>query len=206
MRTFATPTRKSSGTRPAPTRRRPPVVSRSAAPALRRAQIRHILHGPRLQASRHGGRPLPEAKRASGPEVIRREPVSTVTLGAIAAKCIIGAITGALVDAAIQAALHSIREWTWRFWRTTFDYCSIFLSAALGCIAAPVSAFVLEGWVTARLGTRLGGLAGTLLGKILIFIAKKLAIGIPKGLVKTLAKLGCISPEQASELGVEREA
>ena len=145
----------------------------------------------------------------TGREVIRRqEPVTTgaatVTVGAVVAKCIIGAITGALFDAAIQAALHSLRERTWRFWRVTLDYCSIILSAILGCIAAPISAFILEGWVTARLGSRLGGMAGTLIGKILLFIAKKLAIGIPKGLVGTLAKLGCVSPEQAAELGVEQ--
>ena len=148
------------------------------------------------------------ARRDTATGVIQRqEPATTaagtVTIGAVAAKCILGAIAGALFDAAIQAILHSIREWTWRFWRASFDYCSIILSAILGCIFAPISAFLLDGWVTARLGTRLGGMAGTLIGKILLFIAKKLAIGIPKKLVNTLAKLGCVSPEQAAELGVQ---
>ncbi len=136
---------------------------------------------------------------------IQREPVTagaaTVTIGAVVAKCIIGAIAGALFDAAIQAALYAWKQRTWRFWGATLNYCSIILSAMLGCIAAPISAFILEAWVVARLGT-LGGIVGTLIGKILIFIAKKLAIGIPKGLVGKLAKLGCISPEQAAELGV----
>src|SRR6266700_5908170 len=43
---------------------------------------------------------------------------------------------------------------------------------------------------------------GTLIGRILLYIAKKLAIGIPKFIVKSLAKLGCISQQQAAELGV----
>jgi len=136
----------------------------------------------------------------------RQEPVTTtaatVTISGVVAKCIIGAITGALFDAAIQAALHAWRYRTWRFWRVSLNYCSIILSAILGCIAAPISAFVLEGWISAQLGTRLGGMAGTLIGKILVFIAKKLAIAVPKGLIGKLAKLGCVSPEQAAELGV----
>src|SRR6267154_1162732 len=144
----------------------------------------------------------------AAPRVIQRqEPVTTaaagVTIGAIAGKCIVGAITGALFDAALQAIIHSIREWTWRFWRTTWDYCSLILSAILGCIAAPVAAFAVEPWVAAELGPRLAAIEGTLIGKILLFIAKKLAIGIPKFIVKHLAMLGCISPEQAAELDVK---
>lgn len=140
----------------------------------------------------------------------RVEPVTTtaagITFGAVVAKCIVGAIVGVLFDGAIQAILHSIKNWTWRFWRATWDYCSMILSAILGCIAAPISAAILEPWIVARLGTRLGRIAGTLLGKILLFIAKKLAIGIPIGIVKSLAKLGCISSEQANELGVTRQS
>jgi hypothetical protein len=140
----------------------------------------------------------------------RQEPVTTtagtVTIGAVIGKCILGAITGVLFDAVIQAAIHSIKKWTLRFWRTTLDYCSLFISAVLGCIAAPISAFVLEGWVTTQLGRRLGAMSGTLLGKILIYLAKKLAIQPPKFLVSQLLKLGCVSPEQAAELGVSAEA
>ena len=128
-----------------------------------------------------------------------------ISIGAVVAKCIIGAIVGVIFDFAIQGILHSIKKWTWRFWKASWDYCSIILSAVLGCIAAPISAAILEPWVVARLGPKLGGMAGTLLGKILLFIAKKLAMGIPKGIVKSLAKLGCISPEQAKELGVTRQ-
>jgi hypothetical protein len=131
---------------------------------------------------------------------------TAAAIGRVAAKCIVGAITGALFDAAIQSALHAIRERTWRFWTASYNVCSIVLSAILGCFAAPISAFVLEGWVSAQLGTRLGGMAGTLIGKVLLFIAKRLAIGIPKGIVGKLAKLGCVSPEQAGELGVSSEA
>lgn len=123
-------------------------------------------------------------------------------IGAVVARCIIGAIAGVLFDAAIQAALYSWRQRTWRFWQVTLNWCSIILSAILGCIAGPISAYVLEPWIAARLGTRLGGIAGTLIGKILLFIAKKLGMAIPKGLVGKLLKLNCISPEQAAELGV----
>jgi hypothetical protein len=138
----------------------------------------------------------------TGGIVQRAEPATTITISAVVARCIIGAVVGALFDATIQAALHSIRERTWRFWRASLNYCSIILSAIIGCIAAPVSAYLLEPWIAARLGTRLGGMAGTLIGRILIFIAQRLGIGIPRAVVSTLAKLGCISPEQAAELGV----
>ena len=138
----------------------------------------------------------------------RQEPVTTgaatLTIGAAAGKCILGAIAGAIFDAAIQAIIYSIKEATWRFWRATWDYCSLVLSAVIGCIAAPISAFALDPWITARLGPALGGIEGTLIGKVLLFLAKRLAIGIPKFIVKHLAKLGCISPEQAAELGVTR--
>ena len=127
-----------------------------------------------------------------------------ITIGVAIGKCIIGGIVGALFDGAIQAIIHSIKERTWRFWQASWDYCSLILSAIIGCIAAPISAAVLEPWVTARLGSKLGAMAGTLTGKILLYIAKQLGMGIPKFIVKNLAKLGCISPEQAAELGVTR--
>ena len=108
---------------------------------------------------------------SEGPQrmIQRQEPVTTgaatLTIGAAVAKCILGAIAGVLFDAAIQAILYSIREATWRFWRATWDYCSLVLSAVIGCIAAPVSAVTLEPWITARLGPALGGIGGTLLGR-----------------------------------------
>ena len=137
--------------------------------------------------------------------VQRAEPVTTITFGAIAAKCIIGAIVGVLFDGAIQAALHSWRERSWRFWEVTIDWCSIILSAILGCIAGPISAYALEPWIAAKLGPKLSGVAGTLIGKILLFIAKKLGMAVPKSMVSSLAKLNCISPEQSAELGVPVE-
>jgi len=137
-------------------------------------------------------------------EIRRAEPTTSITIGAVAAKCIVGAIAGVLFDSAIQAVLHSISEWTWRFWEASWDYCSMILSAAIGCIAAPVGAATLEPWVASKLGPKLGGMAGTLLGKLLLFVSKKVAVAIPKGMVKALAKLGCISPEQANELGVQQ--
>jgi outer membrane protein OmpA-like peptidoglycan-associated protein len=143
---------------------------------------------------------------AATPSIQRVEPVTDITIGAVIAKCILGALGGALFDAAIQTILYSIKEWTWRFWRATWDYCSIILSAVIGCIAAPISAATLEPWITSKLGPVLGGIEGTLLGKILLYIAKKVAIGIPKFIVKSLAKLGCISPEQAAELDVKPDS
>lgn len=50
MRAFATPTRKHSRA-PAPPGRLP-VVSRSAGLGLQRAEVRHILHGPRFEPER----------------------------------------------------------------------------------------------------------------------------------------------------------
>jgi len=144
--------------------------------------------------------------QAKAENVIQKaEPVSTVTIGAVAAKCIIGAIAGVLFDGAIQAALHSWKQRSWRFWEVTLNWCSIILSAILGCIAGPISAYMLEPWIAAQLGPKLGGMAGTLIGKILIFIAKKLGMAVPKSLVGSLAKLNCISPEQSAELGVPVE-
>lgn len=149
------------------------------------------------------------SRGASTTSHIQRELVEVgagLTIGAVIAKCIVGAIGGAIFDGAIQAVLYSIREWTWRFWRASWDYCSLILSAAIGCIAAPISAATLEPWLASRLGPVLGGIEGTLLGKLLLYLAKKVAVGIPSFIVKSLAKLGCISPEQARELGVNRNA
>jgi len=131
-----------------------------------------------------------------------------VGIGALAGKCIIGAIIGALFDLGIQSALYGWRERTWRVWRLTVDYCSLIISAVLGCIGGAVAAKWLEPWLNSALGSRLGGIGGTLLGRILIFIANKLSIGVPRGLVKTLLKLGCVSRDQAETVapGIGGEA
>lgn len=151
----------------------------------------------------------PAASIAPSGPVQRAAPAAAgaaALIGKVAAKCIIGAITGVLFDAAIQAALYSWKKKTLKFWKVSLNYCSLILSAILGCIAAPISAYLLEPWITAQLGTKLGGMAGTLIGKILIFIAKKLSMAIPKGIVGKLLKLNCISKEQAAELGVTSPA
>jgi hypothetical protein len=98
-----------------------------------------------------------------------------LTIGAAIGKC----VAGALFDGAIQDILNSIRERTWRFWETTWDYCSLILSAALGCVAAPVSAVTLEPWLAAKLGPKLGARHGTLIGKLLLLPAAKVGMGIP---------------------------
>jgi hypothetical protein len=125
---------------------------------------------------------------------------AAVGIGALAAKCIIGAIIGVLVDLGIQGALHAWRARTWRFWEMTVDVCSVILSAILGCLGGVVAAKWVEPWINSALGTRLGGIAGSLIGKILIFIANKLTIGVPRAMVKTLLKLNCISHDQAEVL------
>lgn len=130
--------------------------------------------------------------------VVQREPATaTFTIGAIAAKCIIGALVGALIDVAIQSGVALFKGKP-----ITIDKCSVIVSAVLSCIAAPVSAVFLDAWVAARLGPVLGATAATLVGKLLIFFAKKLAIGVPKSLVAKLLKLGCITPGEAKVLGV----
>ena len=147
------------------------------------------------------------ASRSSGLSIQRAAPAAAVGIGALAAKCVIGAIVGVLFELAIQTGMH-----VWRRGRMTLeglrvDYCSLVLTAILGCIGGAAAARWLEPWINSQLGARLGGVAGTLIGRILLFIANKLAIGVPRAMVKQLLKLGCISEEQGEALapGVARE-
>lgn len=136
---------------------------------------------------------------SSSPSVQRAAPAAAAAgagIGALLSRCAIGALVGVAIDLGLQALLYSWRRWTWRFWNLTVDYCSVFLSAVLGCLGG-IATPVVERWVGARLGPRLGGVAGTLLGRILIWLATRAGIAVPKGLTKLLLKLGCVSPEQA---------
>lgn len=117
-------------------------------------------------------------------------------IGLFLKKCAIGAIVGVLTDLGFQAALHMWRHRTWRFWEMTVDVCSLIISAVLGCVGG-ISAVFIERWIATRIGASLAGVTGTLLGKILIWLAQKAGVGIPKALLKTLFKLGCVSEEQA---------
>ncbi|NBC08548.1 MAG: DUF4157 domain-containing protein [Bacteroidetes bacterium] len=133
---------------------------------------------------------------------VQREPATTITIGAVAAKCAIGAIVGALFDIGIQMGI----QW-WNTGSASFanvNYCSTILSAVLGCIIAPVAAYLIEPWIAAKLGPGISGIAGTLLGRILLFFAKKLGVGIPKAVVGKLLKMNCISEDQAVALGHSR--
>jgi len=132
---------------------------------------------------------------------IQREP-ATITIGAVAAKCAIGAIVGALFDIGIQMGI----QW-WNTGSASFanvNYCTTILSAVLGCIVAPVAAYAIEPWIAAKLGPGMSGIAGTVLGRILLFFAKKLGVGIPKAIIGKLLKLNCISEDQAAALGHSR--
>jgi hypothetical protein len=128
-------------------------------------------------------------------------------IGALAAKCIIGAIIGVLADLGIQAGIHAFKHGLGHMKEMKVDYCSLIISAVLGCIGGVVAAKWLEPFLNEALGKALGGIAGSLLGKILIFIANKLAIGIPRAMVKKLMHLGCISDEQGEALapGIKNE-
>ncbi|MFZ4859036.1 MAG: DUF4157 domain-containing protein [Desulfuromonadaceae bacterium] len=134
-------------------------------------------------------------------KVIQRvAPAAAVGIGALAAKCIIGAIISTLLDLAFQSGMHMWKNRKWSVKGMRVDYCSLILSAALGCIGGVVAAKWLEPWLNGVLGKTLGGIGGTLLGKLLLYIANKLAIGVPRWVVKKLLHLGCISDEQANAL------
>lgn len=144
--------------------------------------------------------------RASGLAVQRVAP-AVAAIGAVAGRCIVGAIVGALIDLAIQAGMHMWHQGEASLEGMRVDYCSLILSAILGCIGGAVAAKWLEPWINSALGARLGGITGTLIGRVLLFIANKLAIGIPRAMVKKLANWHCISDDQADALapGVVQE-
>ena len=135
-----------------------------------------------------------------------------ITASAAAWKCITGALAGAAIDYGFQ---HIGDAWDWisgcwdgdtsrAGWSDT-DWCSVILSSIIGCVAAPVGAAVIEPWITKQLakigvGGAIGGASGTLMSKLLMFLAKKLAVGIPKSAISFLLKLGCIKDTEASEL------
>lgn len=152
----------------------------------------------------------PAARAAPGPKVssatvtptrVQRvapaAPAAAVGIGALAGKCIVGALVGAVVDLAIQAGLHVWRRGWDRMQGFRLDYCGLILSAILGCVGGAVAARWLEPWINRALGARLGALGGPLVGRILLFVVQKLGIGVPRAVMKTLLKLGCVSPEQA---------
>ena len=168
-------------------------------------ELAHVMQqtapGPVGPQARRASRAVPAVQRAAPAAAA---PAAGLTIGAAVGKCILGAIVGVLFDAAIQAILHSIRERSWRFWEANWNYCAFILSAAIGCIAAPISAVTLEPWLAAKLGPKLGARQGTLLGKLLLFLAARVGMAIPQFIVKALAMLGCISPEEAADLGVRQ--
>jgi RHS repeat-associated protein len=142
--------------------------------------------------------------------VSRSDPsgLEPMTASAIALKCITGAIAGAAIDYAIQ---HFTDVWGWIWgcssgWSDT-DWCSVILSAVIGCVAAPVAARFIEPWITKELaklgfGEVAGAAGATLMSKLLIYIAKKAGVAIPKAAVNTLAKLNCITDAEAAQIHV----
>lgn len=119
---------------------------------------------------------------------------------------------GALFDIGIQH-LGSIWEWGWSCVSgnsssvtvKATDWCSVVLSAIIGCAAAPVGAAFIEPWVTKQLakigiGGAIGGASASLMSKVLLFIAKKISVGIPKSITGTLVKMNCITDAEARQL------
>ncbi len=139
-----------------------------------------------------------------GAATIQRLPQAVVAAAAVmgryAARCIVSALIGALIDLGFQAVMHGIRQRTWRVWEMTVDYCSLVLAAVLGCVGGMVSLRWLEPWLDATLGRRLGGAAGTLLGRLLIWVVSRVGIAIPRWPIKWLARWGCISALQAETI------
>jgi hypothetical protein len=138
--------------------------------------------------------------RSTGPTLQRAgpaAPAAAVGIGALAAKCIVSAIIGVLADLGLQALFYSVKQRTLDLSKMTVDVCSLVLSAILGCIGGVVAAVWLQPWVDRILGPQLAGIAGPLIGRVLIVIARWLGVTIPKGLLKALLKLGCVSQEQA---------
>lgn len=78
MRAFATPKQKRSATRVVPPRRQCLAASGNRGSTLRRAKIRHILHGPRFQPKLAAGVPDDEAEREV--ERVAGEIVGTASL------------------------------------------------------------------------------------------------------------------------------
>ncbi|WP_312078193.1 DUF4157 domain-containing protein [Chryseobacterium sp.] len=122
--------------------------------------------------------------------MVQREPISATT---IAAKCVLGAIVGVLIDLGIQYGGH--------LWRGSgdfaVDYCSLVISAVLSCIAAPIISYGIEAWIAERLAnSAYAGVAGTLLGRILVWIVARAAMAVPKWVADRLLSLGCISRQQ----------
>jgi hypothetical protein len=129
---------------------------------------------------------------------IQREPVTAVTISAVAIKCIIGAIIGVLFDLAIQLGSHYFSSSSTEF---TIDYCSLIVSAVLSCIAAPIISYGIGAWLASRLaGSAYGSIVGTLLGRLLIWIVARAGMAVPKWIVGRLFRLGCISEEQHTVL------
>lgn len=151
------------------------------------------------------GRRAVVAGRAAAGSVQRAAPaVAAAGVGAYALRCIIGAVVGALFDLAIQYGIHSWRRWEPPWRRGTYqsfrsDWCSAILAAALGCLGGMVALKWLEPMLSKRFAA-LGGGSGTLLGRLLMWVVQKAAIGLPRASVKTLLKLGCIKEHEAEVL------
>lgn len=151
------------------------------------------------------GRRAVVSTRASTGSVQRAAPaVAAAGVGAYALRCIIGVVVGALFDLAIQYGIHSWRRWEPPWRRGTYqsfrpDWCSAILAAALGCLGGMVALKWLEPLLSKRFAA-LGGGSGTLLGRLLMWVVQKAAIGLPRATVKTLLKLGCIKEHEAEVL------
>jgi hypothetical protein len=161
------------------------------------------------QAVRVSSRAQPGTLQAAAPVAAA---AAAPAIGALAIRCAVGAVVGAIFDIVIQYGLHSWREWRppWErgvFERFRLDWCSTILAAVLGCFGGVASRLWLEPFLQ-RAFPAASGAGATLIGRILVWAATKAGIGVPRAAAKWLLKFGCVSPEEAEVLapGISSEA
>lgn len=183
--------------------------SRAAAPLTTREGARHEREADAAAKAVAGGAPVRVVERATPGTIQRAAPAAAAAPAAgliLLKKCALGALTSAALDAAIQYGMHlwRLRRWPWERARDTWeryrhDWCSTVLSAILGCVGGIVAYKWIEPLLKTRFPTLFGAAGGTLLGRLLLWLAVR-GVLAPRMAVKWLAKLGCIALFEAEAL------
>jgi len=173
-----------------------------AAPAREReaeAAAQAVTAGARPQVAHRT--PAGAIQRA-GPAVAAAPAAGLVLLW----KCVSGALASAALDAAIQYGMHlwRLRRWPWERAQETWEryrhnWCSTVLSLILGCVGGIVAYRLIEPALRTRYPTLFGATGGTLLGRILLWLAVR-GVLAPRMAVKWLARLGCVALFEAEAL------